>query len=253
MLVSLLEMRIILPPLLALAFALPIGCAKLDGGTSSLAGGDASSGDSYTLRLKAQKTPIEYDIQVQVSADMSKVSGVSPAVASGQNTAAIEGVQVVEWTAAEGGNIASKTHAKKVEVVDATGILKDQAQGIAQSILAGSKQVSVMTSLGEKVSGNGAPFSLPEQPVKVGDTWQIKQEDGAGTGKIVGVDRSKGHDLVQLEISGVAPPSGGRLVGPVQVVFDPKAGVYDSLSVDTETTLPNGTKMSFQLNAKRRS
>lgn len=210
------------------------------------------AGNAYILRLKPQPAPVEYEMTVQIRADLSSMRGATAAMKAQQNTASYIGVQVVECTSAEGGNLNFKTIGKKAEIVDSTGILKAQARQLARGFLDGHTTEAVVSPLAANVSGSSPPFQLPEQAVKVGDAWQFPQKSGTGTGKVVGIDRANGREMLKIELTGIdAPGDNARFIGPVRLVFDPDKGIYDSLGLDMETIRPDGTKMMVQLDVKR--
>ena len=238
---------ILLAPLI---LVLQLGC-----GSNSSTAHQASTDKAYMLRLKPTAGPIAYEVVIDMTADTSKVR--DPGTPDEENKGRAVGKMTLETKTAEGKELTSsmKMSDFSMDSESASGIFKQIGPLLA--IQLNQDITYTHDDLGNTLDSSQGPppftMHLPEKPIKVGESWTVNSTNMAAkktvtvTGKLLGVERADGRELLRMQLEGLDFIEGAEILKPVVFTFDPATGLAHELTMSMKGVQPGGLTMTMDM------
>lgn len=255
----------------AVVFIIPVVACNSGTDSGTTAGSGTATADmptEVTLRLTGEKgQKATYDVSMEVVADVSGMD-VPPGpegepmreMLKGEHKANATGKSEVEITEVKDGNVTITTTLVAVDG-KGTGMMEGMVQAIQED--KGKPRKITYDARNRKVEGeddaaasNPIQFTFPENPIKVGDTWEdevdIMESKIKLKFKVDGFEKMAGSDAVKISAEVADPAATVTFNTPLTMWYDIKNGHPIKIMGDFSSKAPGGVAMNVKLHTQRK-
>jgi hypothetical protein len=258
----------LLPAAVSAILIMACNSGSESGSASGSGSATANMPSEVTLRLTGEKgQKVTYDVSMEVAADVSGME-IPPGpegepmrdMLKGEHKANATGKSEVEITEVKDGNITLTTTLVAVDA-KGTGMMEGMVQTLEED--KGKPRTITYDSRNRKVKGeedaaasNPIQFTFPENPIKVGDTWEdevdILDSKLKLKFKVDGFEKMNGADAVKISAEITDQQATVTFNEPMTMWYDIKNGQPIKITGNFSSKAQGGISMSIKLHTQRK-